>query len=84
MTNGLPARTITVSTRSRSLLSRLKVRYPDTAQRPQYNTALALELIASTAELPARKHDLIVLLTEYRHALHSLATQATTTRQPDR
>lgn len=91
---------LTVTARSRSRFARLRLRhpdsrlgswrtqigapYPDRTAHPQYNAALAVKLIAGTSELPARKHDLIVLLTEYRHALHALAAQATAPRQPDR
>jgi hypothetical protein len=62
----------------------VRAAYPDRTAHPQYDAALAFKLIARTDELPARKNDLIVLLTEYRHTLHALATQATATRQPDR
>ncbi len=44
-------------------------------------TALARELLARTGELPASKHGLFALLTEYRHALHALAYP--TARQDD-
>jgi|ERR1022692_3838512 hypothetical protein len=66
-------RTIAVTGRSRSRLSRLRVRYPDRAPHPAYDTALARELLAFTGELPDSKHALVVLLTEYRHALYALA-----------
>ncbi len=87
-----PARTIAITARSssrlarlnlrypagtrRSWLSRFRTRYPDAADHPDYDAELALELIGRTSELPASKHDLIVILTEYRHALHDLATQS--------
>jgi hypothetical protein len=66
-------RTITVTARSHSRLSRLKVRYPGQVPHPAYDTALARELLAFTGELPASKHGLVALLTEYRHALYALA-----------
>ena len=70
--------------RPRSWCTWIRAAYPDRNAHPQYDAALALKLLAGTGELPARKHDLIVLLTEYRHALHALATQATAPQQPDR
>jgi hypothetical protein len=86
-----PGRTIAVTARSSSRLARLKVRYPsqrparfsryarrypDQLPHPHYDAELALELLASTGELPDTRRGLVVLLTEYRHALHALATQA--------
>ena len=85
------ARTIAVTARSSSRLSRLKVRYPaearprwgfqgasrypDLVDNTDYDAALAMELLRRTGELPARKRELIVLLIHYRCALHALATQ---------
>jgi hypothetical protein len=34
---------------------------------------MARELLARTCELPSSKRALLVILTEYRHALHGLA-----------
>lgn len=73
-----PARTITVTTRRRAWLSRLTVSQPDhppaPAGSPHYDTDRARELLTRTATMPATKHDLMIVLTEYRHALHSLLT----------
>lgn len=76
-----PARTFAVTARSSSRFARLKLRYPDAAPLRRYDADQALELLANTADLPARKHDLIVIMTEYRHALHALATQAAPAEQ---
>ena len=67
---------------SRSRLPRLTTRYPDVTDQPEYDPGLAFELIAGTGELPARKHDLIVIMTQYRYALHALATQAASRQNP--
>jgi hypothetical protein len=37
---------------------------------------MAWQLLALTGELPASRRGLLVLLTEYRHALHTLAHMA--------
>lgn len=78
-----PARTITVTTRGRSWLSRITVTYPPdtgpaTAKPPHYDADRARELLARTATMPATKHDLKVVLTEYRLALHALVTESRT------
>jgi hypothetical protein len=91
MASAQPARTIAVTARSSSRFARLKLRYPDGTRRrwlapfaarypskvevPEYDAALAMELIDNTGELPASEHDLVVIITHYRHALHALATQ---------
>jgi hypothetical protein len=72
-------RTITVTTRRRAWRTRLTVTHPEhppPAQlgEPRYDPDRARELFASTATMPATKHDLRIVLTEYRHALHSLLT----------
>ncbi len=90
MTEDSPARTIAVTTRCRSRFAWLKVRYPDAAQHPRYSTELARELLARTAELPDTKRGLIIVLTEYRHALAALIatpgaddkTSASTSAEP--
>ena len=74
-----PPRTITVTTRRRSWLSRITVTYPPdtdpaTAKPPHYDADRARELLARTATMPATKHDLRIVITEYRHALHALLT----------
>jgi hypothetical protein len=75
-----PARTITVTTRRRAWRTRLTVTHPEHPPlppepgTPHYDTDRALELFTSTATMPATKHDLKIVLTEYRHALHSLLT----------
>jgi hypothetical protein len=74
MVRDLPARTIAVTACARTRLSRLRVRYPDHTDHRHYDAALARELLARTGELPSSKHDLIVVLTDYRHAIHDLAT----------
>ena len=48
------------------------------AAAPHYDIDRARELLTRTATMPATKHELIIVLTEYRHALHSLLL--TTTR----
>lgn len=78
-----PARTITVTTRRRSWLSRVTVTYPPDAgpgpaRPPHYDADRARELLARTATMPATKHDLKIVLTEYRHALHALLTDTRT------
>ena len=67
------SQTITVRTRGHGGLSRLRLVYPDTVERPAYDVALARQLLSNTAELPSSKHALLVMLTEYRHALTDLA-----------
>ena len=86
-----PASTVTVTARSRSRFARLRLRYPDrqrprfvsfsgrdarAAQHPCYNAELSMELLSRTGELPGSKRDLVALLTEYRLALHAVASQA--------
>lgn len=46
-----------------------------------YDANLAMDLLGTTCELPAGKHGLLIVLGEYRHALHALATQALAARQ---
>ncbi len=67
----MPRRTIAVTARSRSRFARLKVRYP-AEERPPYDAVLALELLANTVDDPSSKHDLLVVIGEYREALHAL------------
>src|SRR5580658_3407155 len=85
------ARTIAVTARSSSRLARLKLRYPDSTPRrwlapfatrypsqvdvPEYDAALAMELVGNTGELPASRYELAVIITHCRHALNALATQ---------
>lgn len=58
----------------RTLLTR---RFPrDRHHDLSYDPGLALELIGNTSDIPDSRHDLVVVLTEYRHALHDLATRA--------
>lgn len=47
-----------------------------------YDASLAMELLASTSELPGSKRDLLVVLAHYRHALHALATQVLAGQNP--
>jgi hypothetical protein len=58
---------------------------PDGIPEPDqpYTPARALQLLASTGELPASRHDLIVVLTHYRYAIRHLANQALSTRPAD-
>jgi hypothetical protein len=70
---GLPSKTIAVTARNRSRFAPLKVRYPE-QERPPYDVVLALELLGSTVEDPSSKRDLLLVLGEYRHALHALIT----------
>jgi hypothetical protein len=73
-----PARTITVTTRRRAWRTRLTVTHPEHPPPPpapgtlHYDTGRARELLTSTATMPATRHDLKIVLTEYRRALHSL------------
>jgi hypothetical protein len=67
---GTPHRTIAVPPRGRSRLRRVKLRHPG-EERPPYDAILALELLASTVDDPSSKHDLLVVLDEYRYALHA-------------
>jgi hypothetical protein len=73
-----PPRTITVTTRKRAWRTRLTVTHPEHPPpppqpgTPHYDTDRARELLTRTATMPATKHDLKTVLTEYRHALHSL------------
>jgi hypothetical protein len=67
-----PAKTIAVPARGHGRSSRLRLKYPDQSDHPTYDAALARELLARTGELPDSRRALIVLLTEYRHALHDL------------
>lgn len=84
------ARTVTVAARSRSRFARLKLRYPArqrsrfvpfsggyarAAEHPRYDAELSMELLRRTGELPGSKRDLVALLTEYRLALHAVASQ---------
>ncbi len=66
---------------SRMARFRKRNRYPVARSHPAYDPDLAIELVGRTGELPTSKHDLVVLLTEYRHALIDLATQALNVRQ---
>lgn len=50
--------------------------YPGSKSHETYDADLAMELVMRTGELPTSKHDLVVLLTEYRFALLDLASQA--------
>jgi len=68
---GQPRRTIAVTARGRSRFARLRVRHP-AGERPPYDVALALELLGSTVEDPSGKRDLLIVLGEYREALHAL------------
>ena len=67
------SQTMTVKARGHGRLSQLRLGYPDTAEHPAYDVALARQLLLDTVELPASKHALLVMLTEYRHALIDLA-----------
>jgi hypothetical protein len=85
------ARTIAVTARSSSRFARLKLRYPTSTppgwlapfsarnpaqvEVPEYDAGLAMELGGTTGELPASKHDIVVIITHYRHALRALANQ---------
>ena len=73
-----PRVAITVTTRRRAWRTRLTVTHPEhpppppTPGTPHYDPDRARELFTRTATMPATKHDLKIVLTEYRHALHSL------------
>lgn len=85
------ARTIAVTYRNRSRFARIRLGHPGRRrsrltsryQLPDYNAELALELIGSTGELPTSKRDLLIVLAHYRHALHTLATEAAISQQAD-
>ncbi len=81
MDHARTTRTIAVAYRNRCRFARLRLRYPagrrsearlarawrsDTPGYATYDAHLAMELIVGTSELPARKRDLVVILTEYR------------------
>ena len=75
-----PPSTITVTTRRRVWRTRLTVTHPEQQQptptgTSHYDTDRALELFTSTATMPATKHDLKIVLTEYRHALYDIAVR---------
>ena len=96
MTQTRPRQTIAVTARSRPRSARLRLRHPQSQQpspaarlRPaypghavhrEYDANLAMELIASTCELPGNTRGLLIVLAEYRRALHDLAIQAATSR----
>jgi hypothetical protein len=72
-------RTIAVTTRRRAWRTRLTLTHPEhppaaSTGTPDYDAARARELLTRTATIPATKHDLKIVLTAYRHALHSLLT----------
>lgn len=46
----------------------------DRAGHRRYDAATARELLALTGEFPHTKAGMLILLTEYRHALHDIAT----------
>jgi hypothetical protein len=77
-----PPSTITVTTRRRAWRTRLTITHPEhptpppPTGTPHYDTDRALELLTRTATMPATKHDLKIVLTEYRRALHSLVDHA--------
>lgn len=67
------------------LSARITALYPS-ARVPDdpacYDADFAMELLGSTCELPASEHGLLIVLGEYRHALHALATRALAAPQP--
>jgi hypothetical protein len=69
-----PVRTIVVTARVGSRLSRLRVRQPAVAAERPYDADLAAELIRNTGQYPENKGDLIVVLGAYRQALYDLVT----------
>jgi hypothetical protein len=76
-----PPSTITVTTRRRVWRTRLTVTHPEQQQptptgTSHYDTDRARELLTRTATMPTTKHDLKIVLTEYRRALHSLVDPA--------
>lgn len=48
----------------------------DKTEDGRYDAAMARELLAMTAEFPNTKGALLILLTEYRHALYDMATES--------
>jgi hypothetical protein len=79
-----PSRTITVTSRRRVWRRRLTVTHPEHPPpapppgAPRYDPDRARELFTRTATMPATRHDLKIVLIEYRHALHSLLTTTST------
>ena len=71
--------TISVKTRSKWGLRRLKVEYPTRAvsgsKYPPYDATSARALLSRTDEIPSSKRGLLAVLTEYRHALSALAVE---------
>lgn len=48
----------------------------DRTAHGRYDAAMARELLAMTGEFPNTKGGMLILLTEYRHALHDMATES--------
>lgn len=61
-----------MTARSYGRLSQLRLTYPEQTGHLTYDADLARELLGRTSELPASRHALIVVLTEYRHAIADL------------
>lgn len=77
-------RTIYVTYR-RSRFARIKLRQPDPRMPgtpASYTPELAMELLGGTCEIPEGKRALLIILREYRRALHDLASRQPATRQP--
>jgi len=52
---------------------------PRPAEPPGYDLERAWQLLAATRELPATQRGLLKILTQYRRALHALATELQST-----
>jgi hypothetical protein len=77
------SRMIGVALRGSTRFARWRPVYPDQTEHPTYDAAMARELLARTCELPSSKRALLIVLTEYRHALHGLAVGQNTPADSD-
>ena len=59
-------------------------RAPRPAPPPGYDLDRAWQLLADTSELPATQRGLLKIFTQYRHALHALATELQAIQQTQR
>jgi hypothetical protein len=73
---GHPRRTICAYAKRMSRFSRVQIHYPDWVIKgdppPVYDFALARELLERTDEFPDDPSGMLIIMTEYRHALGAL------------
>jgi hypothetical protein len=55
--------------------ARFSAHYPSQVEVPECDAVLVMKLVGNFGDLSAGKHDLVVIISHYRHALHALATQ---------